>query len=172
MEHLADLFYFPNQRKWVQKYVKSCTICQRVGRPADETRAELQTVLLIKTQFEEISIDILGPLPYTRAGRQFILVISDHASRYLQAIPLSNITAKTVAQALLETFAKLGFPKRISSDQGTNFTFKLMTKLCELSGIEKLVSTPYHPQSHGLIERANQTLGQLIRKYVSEHSDQ
>ena len=95
----------------------------------------------------------------TRAQkRRIILVLSDYATRYPEAIPLRNITAKKVTEVLIEIFARHGIPGEILTDQGTNFTSSLLGELYKLIGVTALRTSPYHPQTDGLVERLNRTL--------------
>ena len=61
-------------------------------------------------------------------------------------------------------FSVFGFPQRLMSDQGTEFTGDMIAALCKLLGIEKIRTTPYHPQSNGSAERVHQTLQRMIGK--------
>ena len=54
------------------------------------------------------------------------------------------------------------------SDQGTGFTSKVIQAMCSLLGIEKIRTTPYHPQSDGSAERVHQTLWRMIGKLDPE----
>ena len=109
-------------------------------------------------------MDIVGPLPRTRRGNHFILVISDYATRYPEAIPLRSITAPKVAEVLVDLFSRHGVPEEILTDQGTNFTSGLLGELYLLIHVKALWTSPYHPQTDGLVERFNQTLKSMLRK--------
>ena len=98
-----------------------------------------------------------------------VLVIVDHFTRYVQAYVTWNQTARATAQVLYnEYFSMFGFPQRLMSHQGTGFTSKVITAMCSLLGIEKIQTTPYHPQSNGSAERVHQTLWQMIGKLDPE----
>ena len=111
-------------------------------------------------------MDIVGPLPRTRKGNRFILVLSDYATRYLEVVPLRNITASRVAKALIDIFARHGIPEGILTDQGKNFTSALLGELYRLIGTRSLRTSPYHPQTDGLVERFNRTLKAMLRKVL------
>ena len=85
-------------------------------------------------------MDIIGPLPKTRRGHKYVLVISDYATRYMypEAIPLKRFTALAVAEELIEVFARFGIPMEILTDQGTNFTSQLLKELYNLIGIQSI----------------------------------
>ena len=71
--------------------------------------------------------------------------------------------AKTTAKALFDNFIHhYGFPARIHSDQGQNFESKLIKEHCQLAGIEKSRTTPYHAMGNGMVERFNQTLLKML----------
>ena len=99
-----------------------------------------------------------------------ILIITDHYSRFAQAIKTTNQTAFTTAQAAYNHFfSKYGFPEKIVTDQGTNFESDLFQKLCKVADITKLRTTSYHPQGNGNSERFNSTLINMIRTLEYEH---
>ena len=97
-------------------------------------------------------MDSVGPLLRTRRGNHFILVLSDYATRYAEAIPLRNIMANKVAEAL--------------TDQGTNFTSTLLGELYKLLGVRALRTSPYYSQTDRLVERFNRSLKGMLRKVL------
>lgn len=90
----------------------------------------------------------------------------DYATRFPEAFPMKNQDAESVANALIEMFSRVGFPKEILSDQGTNFMSSLISELCKMLKVRKLSTTPYHPQANGLVERFNGTLKQMLKAYA------
>ena len=107
---------------------------------------------------ELLCIDYLS-LESSKGGFQNILVLTDHFTRYAQAFPTKNQTAKTTAEVLFNQFiVHNGFPQRIHSDQGANFQSRLIKELCHIAGIEKSRTTPYHSMGNGMCERFNRTL--------------
>ncbi len=105
---------------------------------------------------ERIAIDILGPLPKTERGHQYIVVIGDYFTKWTESHAIPNIEATTVATVLIEqVVSRFGVPRRIHSDQGLQFKGKLFLEMCSLLQIEKTRTTPYHAMSDGMVERFN-----------------
>ena len=115
-----------------------------------------------------MAMDIVGPLPRSRSGNKYILVICDYATRYPEAIPLRAIDAETIAEELVKFFSRVGIPEEILTDQGSNFTSKLLAEVYRLLHIKPIRTSPYHPQTDGLVERFNQTLKAMLRKTAKE----
>ena len=109
-------------------------------------------------------MDIIGPLPRSRSGKKYVLVICDYATRYPEAIPLHSTDASHIAEALMGVFSRVGIPSEILTDQGSNFASQLLTKLYRMLHVHPISSSPYHPQTDGLVERFNQTLKSMLRK--------
>ena len=95
-------------------------------------------------------MDIVGPLPKSRCGNRYILVICDYTTRWPEAIPLKSIEAVHVAEELMVLFSRVGIPKEILTDQGTNFTSNLLAEVYRLLHIQPIRTSPYHPQTDGL----------------------
>ena len=109
-----------------------------------------------------VCLDFLS-IERSKGGFEKVLVITDHFSRYAQAIPTRNETAKTTARVLFDHYiVYYGFPARIHSDQGANFKSNLIKELCKIARVEKSRTTPYHPMGNGQVERFNQTLLKML----------
>ncbi|MEW8544647.1 MAG: DDE-type integrase/transposase/recombinase [Candidatus Thiodiazotropha sp.] len=109
-----------------------------------------------------VCIDYLS-LERSKGGYENILVITDHFTRFAQAIPTKNQTAHTTARVLYDNFfIHYGFPEKLHSDQGADFESKLIKNLCSLTGIKKSRTTRYHPMGNGMVERFNKTLLNML----------
>ena len=112
----------------VNSYCRSCPECQKVSTPRHQ-RVPLIPLPVMKEPFERIAIDIVGPLPRSRKGYQYVLVICDYATRYPEAIPLRCTDAHRVAEELIVFFSRMGIPREILSDQGSNFMSQLLKEI-------------------------------------------
>jgi len=97
-------------------------------------------------------MEIVGPLPHSRIDNKYILVVCDNATRYPEAIPLHSIDASTVVEHLTQLFSRVGILTEFLSDQGTNFMPQLLKELYILLNINQIRTSPYHPQTDGLVE--------------------
>ncbi|MCG8048998.1 MAG: DDE-type integrase/transposase/recombinase [Candidatus Thiodiazotropha endolucinida] len=119
---------------------------------------------------ERVAVDIMGELPVTERGNKYVLVVSDYFTKWTECYPMNNMEAATVAKLLVEQlFSRFGIPEQIHSDQGRQFESKLFYEMCELLQIDKTRTTPYHPQSDGMVERYNKTLCSMLRAYIDEN---
>ena len=94
-----------------------------------------------------------------------VLVLQDHFSKYIVAYVVKDQTAHTAAETLRNGYFRLfGAPAYLVSDQGKAFMGHIITHLCELYGVQKLRTSPYHAQTNGQVERMNQMIIRMIGK--------
>ena len=133
---IKSRFYWPGMDKDIEIKVKSCSNCI-LRKSKSKTSAELVNIKS-SYPFELVCIDYLS-LEQSKGGYENILVITDHFTRYAQAIPTRNQKAKTTAKCLWENFIQhYSFPARLHSDQGRNFLSKIIVELCKLANIKKI----------------------------------
>uniref|UniRef100_K7EX43 Gypsy retrotransposon integrase-like protein 1 n=1 Tax=Pelodiscus sinensis TaxID=13735 RepID=K7EX43_PELSI len=165
LQRITQRFFWPGIYKEVRDFCESCPDCQKTGQ-GGVPKAPLVPLPVVEVPFDRVALDLVGPLERSRRGHQYIMVIIDYATRYPEAVPLKNTTASTLAQELVQVFSRVGIPREILTDQGTNVTSKLMAELCRLLNIKALRTSVYHPQTDGLVERFNRTLKGMLRRFV------
>ena len=166
---LLSNFYWPGMKRDVNKYVKSCHVCQVAGNPNQTIPvAPLKPIPVMSEPFNKIVIDCVGPLTKTKKGNQYLLTVMCTATRYPEVFPLKNIKAKTIVNCLLNFFTSVGIPKVIQCDQGTNFCSDLFKEIMKELNISQTMSSAYHPQSQGCLERFHQTLKTVLKKFCLE----
>lgn len=165
-EKIRERFYWASYKEDVVKYIRCCTICEARKNPSRAARGKLGQYL-VGEPLERVAIDILGPLPRTEKGNKYIVIISDYFTRWIEAYPVKNQEAITIAKVFMEEFiSRYGVPLQVHTDQGRQFESTLFQDLCKMLRIEKTRTTPYNPKSDGLVERFNRTLEDMISKYV------
>ena len=94
-----------------------------------------------------------------------VLVLQDHLSKYVVAYVVKDQTACTATETLRNGYFRLfGVPAYLVSEQGKAFTGHIITHLCDLYGVQKLRTSPYHAQTNGQVECMNQTIICMIGK--------
>ena len=156
-------WYWPGMHTDIRRYVSTCERCQK-AKVTSNTTSNSQYHLYAGRPWQTVAIDLCGPFPRTPRGNTQILVLTDHFTRWQDALPLSDGKAETVAQALEDkVFAYLGIPEEIHSDQGRQFESQLFHELCMLWGTRKTRTSPYRPPGNSVVERLNRTLGSSLR---------
>jgi len=162
-------YFWPKLRTEVEDWCNKCDICFKI-KPTNKKQKAPMKMYGVGEAMERVAVDILGPLPTSRKGNRFIIVIADYFTKWVEAYPVPNHTAEMVAETIATNFfTRFGLPVTIHSDQGRDFESKLFQQMCELLGIEKTRTTPWNPQSDGTVERMNRTLETMLREKVSEN---
>ena len=96
-------------------------MCATRKRPVTKPKAPLQKYI-VGAPLERVAVDVLGPLPITEDENRYILIIGDYFTKWVDAFPIPDQEATTVAEILDQRFVTLfGVPHQLHSDQGTNF---------------------------------------------------
>lgn len=124
--------------------------------------------LIATSPFEQVVVDILGPLPTTEAGNKFVLLFMDVFTKWPEGVALPEVTASIVMDCFwAEVVSRHGVPRILSSDNGSQFRAKLVQDVCELLRIKKRYSTTYSPTSQGNVERMNKTLAERMAFFAN-----
>lgn len=166
---ISRYFFWPGLKNSVSKYCNSCHVCQMASKPNQKIPpAPLCPIPVVDDPFDRLIIDCVGPLPKGKAGHQYIFTIMCATTRFVEAIPLRTLRAKVVVKELLKFCTTFGLPRIIQSDQGSNFTSKVFRQALGMLGIGHQMSSAYHPESQGALERFHQTLKAMLRRYCIE----
>ena len=163
---MQERFWWPGMARDLRNRIKKCGRCRKFE--AAPPIAPMQPLTcsgpgeLLHVDFT--SIEETVPLKEEPVIRN-VLVLQDHYSKYVVAYVVKDQTARTAAVTLRNGyFGLFGAPAYLVSDQGKAFTGHLITHLCELYGVQKLRTSPYHTQTNRQIERMNQTIIRMIGK--------
>jgi len=117
-------------------------------------------------------MDIVSPLPKTKKGNTHVVVATEYLTKWPEAHAIPNAKASSVVSFFYEDIiCRHGCPKELLTDRGTHFVNEMLDSLCNELGVKYQLSTAYHPQTNGLVERFNRTLCEAIAKYANENKD-
>ena len=168
---MQQRLYWYRMHECIRTWILCCDVCQRRKNPGNTPKAPLK---LYPSGYpnERISMDVCGPLTMSARGKLLLLVITDSFTKYTKAFPIREQSAVTVAEILDHRWIdEYGEPEILHTDQGANFTSKLMTELCGLRNIEKTRTSPYHASSDGQVERFNATVMTMVNALSSNFDD-
>ena len=116
----------------------------------------------------QVHIDLVGPLPPSN-GYTYLLTCVDRYTRWPEAVPLTDITAETVAKAFITTWvARFGTPSAVTTDRGRQFESHLWRSFTQLLGTRHLCTTASHPCANGLVERLHRQLKAALKSYPQQ----
>ena len=110
-------------------------------------------------------MDIVGPYPEV-AREISIFVLCDYATQYPEAVPMKSVDAESVAEEMVQMFARVDLhaPEEILTDQGSNFTCQLLAEMYRWLHVHSTRTSPYHPETDGVVVRFNQTVKSMLQK--------
>src|SRR6266498_675619 len=152
--------------KDIKEYAKTCFQCQQRGSMRQNNQKRIIPLIDI---FKRWGVDIVRPLPITRERNRYIVIAMDYFSRWPKARSLKVANANIVATFLYkEIICRFGASRILQSDRGIHFVNEVIQKLTKRFRIKYSLSSPYHLQSNGLVERFNKTLCEGIAKLAEE----
>ncbi len=167
---IGRCFVWPGMNKELVEYGRSCSICQRKSKHRPRRAPAVERPVLTEP-FESVVVDLVGPLTKGKGGCRYLLTYVCLATRWPEAVPLRNVTARAVVEGLWLIYSRTSIPERILSDQGSQFCGRVMKELCDWLGIEKLRTSPYHPETNGAVERMHGTFKGILGKCMEERLD-
>ncbi|PAA55822.1 hypothetical protein BOX15_Mlig019225g1 [Macrostomum lignano] len=155
-------YWRPGLSRAIEEYIRGCATCCK-SKPGKRNRAPLQP-LTFAAPFDCVMMDIVGPLPRSKAGNIYLLTVQDSFTKWPDAYPLRNQKARTVARALFNRWiSQHGCPSTLHSDQGRNFESQVMREMCRILEIRKSRTTAYHPSGNGQVENFNKSLKSILK---------
>ena len=166
---IKSRYYWPDMDKTIKLWCKECLACQQ-AKVHRHTKSEINHFQMPSPRFQTVHIDIVGPLPQVTnindsfsSPYRYLLTMIDRNSRWIEATPLSDISAISIASAFVSTWiSRFGVPLHVITDRGAQFESELFSELAKIVGFHRLRTTAYHPQTNGMIERAHRTLKTAI----------
>ena len=166
---LKQRYVWKGMNKMVKNYINKCESCTR-NKQIRHSKEKMVITNTPSRSFETIAIDTVGPLRISNDQR-YILTIQCELTKYVEAIPMPNKEAKTVAKALVENIIlKYGNFKNIKTDLGTEFMNEIIKNICQLFKINHLTSTAYHHETLGSIERNHRVLNEYLLSFAQDYT--
>lgn len=163
LKKIRQKFYWPGHKADVTRWIQKCRVCHSYKAGHKPKKAPLVQDF-VSTPLSKIAMDIIGPLPETKNKNSYILVITDYFTKFVEAFPMRDQTAQTVADIVAtEWICRYGVPLSILTDQGRQWESELFQNLCKILDIKKLRTARYRPNADGLCERFNRTLRSMLR---------
>src|SRR5581483_8314409 len=162
-------YYWPQMYDDVRRYVRTCDECQKRG---SNRRNEPLHPIKVRLPFDRLRMDIVGPLPVTSRNNKYIVVATEYLTKWPEARAIPDAKAASVVSFFYKDIVcQHGCPKEILTDRGSHFVNEMLDSLCEQLGSRHKLSTAYHPQTNGLVERFNRTLCETLAKFANDHKD-
>ena len=163
---IIQRFYWYSLRDDIKLHIQKCDVCAADKKPTKVPKAPLGH-LNAGAPGDCVATDYLGPLPVTGRGNRYILLLTDHFTKYVEIIPVPDMTAEICAQKILNEFiSRWGCPLSDYSDQGRTYESQVFKQLCRMLEIRKTRTSPRHPQGNGQSERFNRTLLRMVKAYL------
>ena len=152
-------------RRHIKQFIKQCPVCQLT----DDRKVQVKVAPFTRAAYqpmEVLNVDMIGPLPKDDLGNQFILVVIDCFSRWVELFGILDTSAASAASALLSHCGRFGVPVLIRSDRGPQFANALIDQLVSLLGSEQEFTTAYSKEENAIVERANKEVMRHLRAIV------
>lgn len=162
---LTVAYYWPNLFRDAAKYVRECDTCQRM-KVEQAPPAGLMGRRVVETPWTVVAADIMGPLPRSKAGFIYVLVIQDLFTKWVECRALRAANGKNIKETLEDlVLSRWGTPKFLLTDNGTEFINRTLRDFAGEHGITHTTVPPYHPQANP-VERVNRVLKTMIISYL------
>ena len=159
---LKERAFWPRMQSDIEEVVLSCPSCQ-LTKGTNQPNYPPNRPIQVSSFGELWSVDVMGPFPTSVTGEQYLLVMTEHLTRWIEVAAIIDQRTATVWRAIMDRIvANHGIPQQILTDQGPCFgSEEFKQKLSQL-GIKRVRTTPYHPQGNGLTERNNRTIKEWL----------
>ena len=167
---ISQRVVWPSMRADVSRWARECLSCQQ-AKVTKHVVPPIGEFAVPNRRFDHINVDIVT-LPQSN-GFRYLLTAVDRFTRWPMAVPMRDMTTETVIDAFAFGWVQhLGVPTTITTDRGTQFTSEMFEQLTKIWGIKTILTTPYHPEANGLVERLHRRLKESLIALGSENPEE
>lgn len=163
-------YYWKGMSNDVKATIKFCSKCQ-LSKSNEIPATTERYATSVEGPFTHLGMDIIGPLPITERNNQYIIVIVDYFTKWVEAEPLATVNSKDVTYFLSRVFARHGTPQVITTDNGTQFNSDMTRIFLDLYDVYIHFSATYHPETNGMTENRNREIGKYLRVLGEKEKD-
>jgi hypothetical protein len=167
---VRERFYWKRIERSVRQYVRNCKSCQEVKHDNTLPRGNMQAIPYPSSPFELCGIDLVGRMPPTPRRNQFIIILIDFYSKYIEAAALKNTRSETIANFFVnQVITRHGAVEKVLTDRAPSFCSEFIEEVYKLTKSKHLTTTAYHPSCNGLVERAVRSIRAMMSHYINEN---
>lgn len=170
LEKLRSRYFWYTMTQDVSTYVSQCETCQKNAPQFDKNNSSMHPIPISADVMKQVGID-LCQLPEVD-GYKYLIVCVDYFSKWSEAEPLKAKTAQNVADFLYRLICRHGCFSIQINDQGREFVNDVSRELHRMCGVEQRITSAYHPQANGLVERQNRTIKTALVKVLDGHPEE
>ena len=163
-DSLKMRYWWPMLVSDLKYFTEACETCQLNRKSEKLSQHPMHPLPPPGLPFYRWGIDFVQDLPETRHGNTNIVTAIDYATRMVVAKAVPNRDSQTVAKFLFEIMTRFGAPSEIVSDRGSCFMASLLSDYLAIQEVNHYPTTPYHPNTNGMVERMHSVLGNIITK--------
>lgn len=166
-KRIRENYKWNRMKEDIKLYIRNCSSCQINKSENKRIKAPMQITTTSERPFQRLAIDVVGPLTLTENGNKYIVTFQDDLTKYSYAKSSPNHEARTLANIFVDFISIFGIPEAILTDNGPDFTSNLIKEVNKLFKIRHILTSPYHPQSNGALERSHHTLKDYLKHYLN-----
>jgi transposase InsO family protein len=172
LDIINSRFWWPLMEHSIKDYIKRCPLCQlHQSQSGIHAPLPLRPLPSCALPFERWGIDFIGPFPVSKNGNYYAITAIDYATRWPVVAAVKTCDAKTVVDFIYKLMIDYGSPFEIVSDLGAGFIAQGVQDFLKQNSILHARSTPYHPQTNGMVERMHATLKNSLTTLCNGRSD-
>ena len=158
-----DIVFWPGMNAEIEDLINNCTTCSTYKRT--NPREPLLSHSVPERPCEKVGVDLC------EFEGQHYLIMVDYYSNFIEADRLRQTTSEHMIEICKSQFARHGIPNMFVSDNGPQFSSHQFDQFSIQYQFDHQPSSPHYPQSNGKVEKAVQTVKNLLRKSQAGECD-